>query len=250
MGDAADERETLLGLLERANAVFLDFDGPVCDLFGDVSTAPVAREIKKAVRAVWQSDLGPDIERCDDSHGILRHVRDLHEGPLPVPPRLREAIEEAERIVREQEYAAIESARPAPGVTDLVRALRDMGMRLAIVSNNAPGPVESYLERKGLRWAFKGVIIGRDPHEPHNMKPHPDSVDRALKSLGGLPPSSCILIGDQITDLLAAQAAGTRFIGYTQSPERAAEMRELGADAVVSSHTPLIDAAEALRKPN
>ncbi|MFE0255507.1 HAD family hydrolase [Streptomyces sp. NPDC059010] len=249
MGDAAGERETLLGLLEHADAVFLDFDGPVCDLFGDASTAPVAREIKKAVRAVWDSDLGPDIERCDDSHGILRHVRDLYEGPLPVPPRLREAIAEAEEIVRRQEYAAIDSARPAPDVTGLVTALRDMGMRLAIVSNNAPGPVESYLERKGLRWAFKEVI-GRDPHEPRHMKPHPDSVDRALESLGGLPPSACVLIGDQITDLQAAQAAKTRFIGYTRYPRRAAEMLELGADAVVSSHAPLIGAAEALRKPN
>lgn len=247
MGDALDARGALRGLLEKADAVLLDFDGPVCDLFGEASTAPIAREIKDAVRSVWGPDLDQSVEDCDDSHGILRRVRDMYDQPSPVP-RSRRALELAEEIVARYEDAAVDSARPAPDVARLVRALRRVDMRLAIVSNNAPGPVESYLERLGLRWEF-AAVIGRDPHEPRHMKPDPDPVDRAVKSLG-LPPSACILIGDQITDLEAAQAAGTRFIGYTQSQERAAEMRRRGAHEVVPSHEPLITAAEAMRKPD
>ncbi|MGN9763186.1 HAD family hydrolase [Streptomyces sp. SD31] len=248
MGDAFDDQGTLLRLLENADAVLLDFDGPVCDLFGDVSTAPVADEIKDAVRSVSGPDLSPDVEDCDDSHHILRHIRNMYDGPLPVPPWLQKALELAEDIVAEQEFTAIDSARSAPHVIRLVSTLRVARKRLAIVSNNAPGPIRRYLKRMKVRREFTAVI-GRDPQEPLNMKPHPDSLDRAAKSLG-LRPAACVLIGDQITDLTAAQAAKTRFIGYTRSQERAAEMRRLGADAVVSSHAPLISAAEALRKPN
>ncbi|MGW6737801.1 HAD family hydrolase [Streptomyces sp. NPDC055013] len=248
MGDSSDEQGTLLALLESAEAVLLDFDGPVCDLFGDTSTAPVAREIKAAVYSAWGRDLDQRVKECDDSHGILRRVREMYDGPEPLPDRLREALKLAEDIVQDQEFAAVASARRAPEVVPLVRALRKKGKRLAIVSNNAPDPVASYLSRLGVRGEF-AAVIGRDPHNPLLMKPDPYSVNCAVKSLG-LPPSACILIGDQLTDLDAAQAAGTPFIGYTQSPERAARMRDRGTNAVVSSHRPLISAAKMLRKPN
>lgn len=248
MGGALDAREDQLGLLEGVKAVLLDFDGPVCDLFGNVSTAPVADEIKEKVRLVWGRDLDQKVEDCHDSHGILLLLQDMYDPTDPYS-RSREALRLAEETVTAYEGEAVLVAHPAPGIEKLVNALRCAEIPLVIVSNNAAKPIKAYLERWDLLEQFQDVI-GRDPHHLHHMKPHPDSVERALESLGGLPPSECVLIGDQLTDLEAAQAAKTRFVGYTQSPVRAAEMLKRGAHAVVSSHEPLINAAEAMRKPN
>ncbi|MDQ0775631.1 HAD superfamily hydrolase (TIGR01509 family) [Streptomyces aurantiacus] len=246
MSETLDEQEALRRLLDRSRAVLFDFDGPVTDLFGDASTAPVAREIKEVVRSAWGT-LDPDVEDCDDSHDILRHVRDMFERPALVP-RSRAALEQAEAIVTQHEYVAVKTAEPTPHIVELVDVLTDLGIRLVIVSNNSDGPVLAYVRSLALQSKFDAVL-GRDPHELRHMKPDPDAVNRAVDRLD-LPASVCLVLGDQLTDLAAAQAAGTRFIGYTQSAQRAAEMRERGADWVVSSHQPLISAAEQLSTAN
>jgi phosphoglycolate phosphatase len=257
MGDALDEQEALRRLLSDVHAVLLDFDGPVTDLFRGISTKPIAGEIKKAVRTIW-GPLDKDVKRSTDSHGILQDIRNMYDRPSPTP-RGREALEQAEAIVTRHESVAARSAKPAPGIVTLVKTLREVGKRLVIVSNNAEGPVKWFLQSHGLRPQFEAVM-GRDPKELRHMKPNPDCVNRAVKYLG-LAPGECLLIGDQLTDLEASNEAGTRFLGYDPSTRRAArmwrlgstrraaKMRRLGADWVVSSHEPVIRAAEALVKP-
>ncbi|MGW3168942.1 HAD family hydrolase [Streptomyces sp. NPDC001153] len=225
-----------------ARAVLLDFDGPVTDLFGDESTAPVAHEIKDVVRGIW-GGLDRDVEECDDSHGILRLLGNMSDRPA-AHPRDPRAPAEAEAIVTRYEYAAVKAAEPTRGVVRLVDALAGLGLRLVIVSNNSAGLVREFLENNGLRSRFEAVV-GRDPQELRHMKPDPYSVHRALEILR-LPAAEALLIGDQLTDLQTARAAGTAFLGHTPSAERARQMRSRGADAVVHTHAPVIEAARSL----
>lgn len=123
-------------------------------------------------------------------------------------------------------------------------ALAGLGLRLVIVSNNSAGLVREFLENHGLRSRFEAVV-GRDPQELRHMKPDPYSVHRALEILR-LPAAEALLIGDQLTDLQTARAAGTALLGHTPSAERARQMRSRGADAVVHTHAPVIEAARSL----
>ncbi|MEU6776366.1 HAD family hydrolase [Streptomyces sp. NPDC046759] len=242
MGGPLDESVALRRLIRRARAVLLDFDGPVTDLFGDEPTAPVADEIKDVVRGIW-GDLDRDVEECDDSHGILRHLRNMFDRPAATPRDPR-ALSEAEAIVTRHEYTAVKRAEPAPGAVELVEALAGIGLRLVIVSNNSDGPVREFLENNGLQSRFEAVV-GRDPYELRHMKPDPYPVHRALAILD-LPAAQTLLIGDQLTDLRAARAAGTAFLGHTPSAEGARQMGNQGAQAVVRTHAPLIAAARSL----
>ncbi|MGW2821540.1 HAD family hydrolase [Streptomyces sp. NPDC001443] len=242
MGDVLDRHETLQELLRRTRAVLFDFDGPVTKLFGDTSTAPVADRIKKMARAEW-GPLDDDVEECDDSHDILRHLRDMYDRPSALP-RDHRVLERAEAMVTECENEAVKKAEPVPCFEDLVPALRRLNHRLAVVSNNSDGPVWEFLKGVNLQSEFV-TVVGRDPLELRHMKPDPYCVTQAVAHLR-LPPSSCLLIGDQLTDLEAARRAGTRFLGYTGSESRAAEMRARGGSWVVRSHEPLLDAATAL----
>ncbi|MBK3580615.1 HAD family phosphatase [Streptomyces sp. MBT65] len=253
--NATDDQDALLRLLISTGtdtpAVLFDFDGPVCDLFRGAPTDDVAEQVKEMARPYWgwrdpqdQGLLEPEVESCYDSHGILRRLRDMYERPTS--KRLSaEPLKRAEEIVTEQESGALRTAVPAPYIVTLVDLLRELRMPLVVVSNNAEGPIRTYLEHPDLHKKFEGVF-GRDPHDARLMKPDPHCVLRAIEHLG-LPTSSCILIGDQITDLEAARKAGTWFIGYTQEERRAKEMEQGGADAVVSTHLSIIAAAEKFR---
>lgn len=246
MDGAHDGPAVLVKTLRDACAVLIDFDGPVTDLFGGTSTAPVAAEIKESVGRIW-GHLDSDVEDCDDSHAILHRLRDMIDRPSG-EPRSPEALEVAERIVTRYEYEAAKSAEPSPGFARVVDALLDLDLRLVIVSNNSEGPIWEFLKRTGLQSKFEAVV-GRDPRELRHMKPDPDSVRRALRHLH-LPPAAALLVGDQMTDLEAARTAGTGFLGYTRSSAQAEEMMRRGADGVIDSHTPLIEAARSLHGTN
>ncbi|NEB03882.1 HAD family phosphatase [Streptomyces sp. SID13726] len=234
---AIDDQEAVFRLLTQARAVLFDFDGPVCDLFGGVSTAGVAKEVKRKALRYWGT-LDRDVEECDDSHGILRRLRDMYDRSPK--RRRRRPLVLAERIVARQERTAIETAEQTPDIVTLVDLLLEVPMRLVIVSNNAERPIRKYLKRSKLRGKIKKVF-GRDPRNAGLMKPDPDCVHRALAHLS-LDSAACVLIGDQLTDLKAAQSAGTLFIGFTQDRSRAEEMLQCGADAVVTSYAPVIKA--------
>ncbi|AWW38877.1 hypothetical protein ADL00_20880 [Streptomyces sp. AS58] len=244
MRGVLDEQEVLQGLLADARAVLLDFDGPVTRLFGGAPTAHIAERIKGVVRREW-GPLDPDVEECEDSHRILLRIRDMYDRPASAP-RSPAPLKHADRIVTDYEYEAVVRAEPVPHFDRLVEALLGLRLALVIVSNNADGPVWEFLKRQGLQSKFEAVL-GRDSSELRHMKPHPYAVRRAVEHLA-IGAGECLLVGDQLTDLAAARAAGTRFLGHTWREHRAIRMREDGADWVVSSHLPVIDAAEALRK--
>lgn len=251
MGDAIEDRDALLSLLGPARAVLFDFDGPVCALFGglprDPSGAPptkhIAEKIKKVARDHWRF-LSPEVERCDDSHDILRRLRVMHEadpdGLSPLP------LKAAEDIVAQAEDEAARTAVPAQDVVALVDVLCDLGLHLAIVSNNAEDPIRVFLDRPELRLGTKfDGVFGRDPEDARLMKPSPHCVRSAIEKLS-LNGSECLLIGDKLSDLEAARSAGTRFLGYTRKPSRAEQMKQEGADVVVSCHQPVLAAAREL----
>ncbi|MFD2691594.1 HAD family hydrolase [Streptomyces phyllanthi] len=244
--DGADDAAALRELLSETQAVLFDFDGPVCDLFGGVPTSHIAREIKDMAREEWGA-LDQEVEDCDDSHGVLRHLRDMVDR-READSLDRAPLEKADGILTRHEYAAVRSARLTPHLDTLLDALRDLGKRLVVVSNNAEGPVRDYLGRQGIEARFEAVC-GRDPYEPRLMKPDPYLVMLALEGLGGVDPARALMIGDQVTDLKAARAAGVRFLGYTGDANRAQEMREMrlrDADPVVRSHAPVIAACALL----
>ncbi|MEU1050014.1 HAD-IA family hydrolase [Streptomyces sp. NPDC005897] len=236
-----DDPAALLRAFGSARAVLFDFDGPVCDLFAGSTTADVAERIKRTARRYW-GPLDPALEKCDDSHAVLRPLRDMYERSAPRPSAL--PLERAEADVTALERQAVRTALPTPHLHALVDLLLDHGKRLTVVSNNAEGPIKEYLAGLGLAPKFDGVF-GRSPHDARLMKPHPDCVHRALRHLA-LPASDCLLIGDQLTDLDAARSAGTRFLGLTRHAGRALRMAQGGADAVVASYRPLLRAADAL----
>jgi phosphoglycolate phosphatase-like HAD superfamily hydrolase len=74
------------------------------------------------------------------------------------------------------------------------------------------------------------------------MKPDPGSILAAAAAIGA-EPRSCVLIGDSLTDLTAARAAGVPIIGYANKAPKRHLFDDAAADAVVSR---MADVAAAL----
>ncbi|MCX5438166.1 HAD-IA family hydrolase [Streptomyces sp. NBC_00569] len=242
-GRTDGRQKSLHGLLTAAQAVLFDFDGPVCGLFARNPTAPAAKEIQDLVRADW-GELPPSVEQSQDSHGILRALRqDMFEEASPAGRRL-ETLQRAEDVVTQYEWLAIQDADLEPHVEELLGHLSHLGKRMAVVSNNAEEPIRKYLDANGLLRHFEAVI-GRDHDELRNMKPNPYGVLRAVDLLD-LSPGSCLMVGDQLSDLHAAESAGVPFLGTTDNDQRRAEMSALGADSVVATLEPVAACAKSL----
>ncbi|MFF2504897.1 HAD family hydrolase [Streptomyces sp. NPDC058067] len=242
-GETDDGQEGLHDLLVAAQAVLFDFDGPICGLFARNPTAPAAQEIQDLVGAEW-GELPPSVEKSQDPHGVLHALRqDMFPEATPTGRRLA-TLQRADEVVTRHEWRAIRDADLEPHIKELLKHLSYLGKRMVVVSNNAEEPIKEYLDGKSLLHHFEAVI-GRDHDELRKMKPNPHSVLRAVDSLG-LAPAACLMVGDQLSDLQAAESAGVPFLGTTKRAQRRAEMRALGAGAVVTTLEPVAACAHSL----
>jgi pyrophosphatase PpaX len=127
------------------------------------------------------------------------------------------------------------------GVIDMLTRLRQLGLPIGVVTG---------MSRRTWRIASKHIDLGPfdtwvfDDDVAH-IKPHPEGIERALKRLA-LAPEQTMYLGDSLTDLIAAQAAGV-LPGAVLWPKRASEIEtfiqeatSLGA-SIFSTPTCVVD---------
>jgi HAD superfamily hydrolase (TIGR01509 family) len=91
-----------------------------------------------------------------------------------------------------------------PGTASTLEILRGRGVRVAVVTSKVRWGAELELERAGIRASIELIVGSEDVAHP---KPAPDPLECAMKAFG-LPPGTCLMVGDTAADLLAARSAG------------------------------------------
>lgn len=106
------------------------------------------------------------------------------------------------------------------GVPELLAGLRDASLRLGIVTGKSRRSWEVSLAETGLG-EFDVLVFADDVAEP---KPDPEGLRIALDTLGA-DPAGTYYLGDSITDMEAAAAAGVRPAAalWAWKPERRGE---------------------------
>ncbi len=189
------------------------------------------------------SELGGSISE----HSILLHEGRASREILPV--LLEEAgvsIPEssyADFINRKREYyRSIVHVTEYPGVFDVIRALRERGLRTALVTASARKNLEKSLD-PGKRALFDFLISG---DEVHRAKPAPDPYLAAMNHLG-LTPSDCLVVENAPLGIESAKNAGMRCIAiettldasYLQKADYIVhDVRELLVHPALASGTP------------
>jgi hydrogenase expression/formation protein HypE len=177
----------------RLEAVLFDFDGTL--------TRPDALDFN-AIR---------DEVGCPPGTYVLEYVMSLPGGGA------REAgLAALERF--EARGAAVSEANE--GAEEIVRLVRDLGLRVGILTRNGRRAIDAALLRfPNLRVADFDVIVTRDDAVAH--KPAPDGILHAAE-LFGVTPARILMVGDYHLDIEAGQAAGavTVYLDDVSRPQR------------------------------
>lgn len=177
-------------------AVVFDMDGVIFDS-------------ERAVLAVWQelaAELGlGEIEavfrRC-----IGTNKARTREILCDAYPELDFAAFDAETRRRFQARHSHGRLPVKPGATEILRALRERGVSLALASSTDSAVVRQELDEAGLLEYF-GTVVGGD--QVTRSKPDPEIFLTASEKLD-TPPERCFVIEDSFNGVRAANAAGMR----------------------------------------
>ncbi|MCD0482035.1 HAD hydrolase-like protein [Streptacidiphilus sp. ASG 303] len=222
--------EALTALVEATDAVLFDFDGPICDVFAGAPAPEVAKELAGIV-ARQAPELAHDAEATDDPMEVHRISEAGGEGLLKV----------VEGALTAAEVAAVAVAGPpVAGAVRSLTAAYSTGRRVAVVSNNSAECVNAFLALHGLVWLVHEVV-GRPVLAPSLMKPSPHPLLVAATSLD-TDPRSAVLVGDSVTDVQAAKAAGMAVVGFANKPGKRSALTTAGATAVITCMDTLANA--------
>jgi HAD superfamily hydrolase (TIGR01549 family) len=223
-----DDPATLHRVLEQAEALFLDFDGPVCDLFAGLPASTVVDQLCVVLADGGYGDPPPNIEKSLDPFDVLKYAATLGEAEAQF----------VNAAFTAHEVEAIATAEPTRDAHNFIRAWSRTSRPMAIISNNSTIAIDAYFELHGLQ-DYVTYISGRESPDPALLKPNSHLLDKALAVLGTLPASTAF-VGDSVTDIEAASSVGTASIGYANKPGKLIRLAFAGASAVVSSNGVLL----------
>jgi len=134
-----------------------------------------------------------------------------------------------------------ERSRPFPGIADALDLLAARGCSFAVCTNKLEALSIRLLGELELSDRFV-AICGQDTFGM--QKPDPEILRRTIKAAGGRPETT-VMIGDSVTDIRTARAAGVPVIavdfGYSERP-----IAEFGPDRLISHFSQLPDAISAI----
>lgn len=216
-------------ILDRSRVVLLDFDGPVCAVFGGMSNRDVAVEL----RALFPEPLPEGIEQSPDPFDVLEYATQFGDLATQVEERLRQL-----------EVRAVSVAPATPGATDVLEALQRRGLSVVIVSNNSEAAVRAYLHANGLEALAQGVSA-RTSAELAELKPSPFLLQQAITNITA-DAAECVMVGDSATDIQAAHAAGTAVIAYANKPGKRDRFTPHRPSAIIEHMNDLLGDGSAL----
>ncbi len=120
---------------------------------------------------------------------------------------------------------------PYAGIPELLAALRDMPMQLAVLSNKPHVSTQRLVAALFADTPFRAVY-GQRVEVPR--KPDPTGALIIANDLA-VDPSQCVFIGDSAIDMRTANAAGMFAVGVTWGFKSREELTDFGAHAVIDA---------------
>ena len=100
-------------------------------------------------------------------------------------------------------------------IDDLLQYLKNMGVKLGIVTGKAKRSLDISLKALQMEDLFDVIITGDDVTNP---KPHPEGVIKALSDLG-VDRSEAVFVGDSDADIQAGAKANVYTVGVQWLPD-------------------------------
>ncbi len=110
-----------------------------------------------------------------------------------------------------------------PGAEELLKYLKQNGIKLALASGSSSESVNHHLSKLGAHSYFDAIVSG---DEVKNSKPAPDIFLKTAKLLG-VSPEECFVFEDSENGIKAGNSAGMKCIGVPDIVDFSAEINNM-----------------------
>jgi len=223
--------------LRKPGMVLIDVDGTLVDSVPDLAYC-----VDEMMKTLGRPPHGEAKVRNWVGNGVERLVRRGLIGQLDGEPD--EADFQRAYPIFLGLYAENTSKRSMlyPGIREGLSYLTGAGYRLGCVTNKAAQFTEPLLQDLGVYQYFEIVISGDSLPK---KKPDPMPLLHAAKFFG-VEPEDALMVGDSVSDVAAARAAGFQIVCMSYGYNHGVDIRESHPDAVIDRLTeirPLLEAA-------
>ena len=212
--------------IDRPQMILIDVDGTLVDSVPDLAFC-----VDEMMKAIGREPRGEEKVRDWVGNGVERLVRRALVGRLEGEPDDAE-FEKAYPIFLEL-YAENTSKRSTlyPGVQEGLDYLKERGYPLGCVTNKAEQFTLPLLQDLGI-YDYFGIVVAGDTLP--QKKPDPTPLLYAAEFFGA-EPERCLMIGDSVSDVKAARAAGFSIVCMSYGYNHGEDIRDYHPDAVIDS---------------
>ncbi|MGB8455411.1 MAG: HAD family hydrolase [Anaerocolumna sp.] len=210
----------------KYNTVIFDLDGTLLDTLEDL-TDSVNYALNK---------FGYPLRTLDEVRSFVGNgVKVLMNFSVP-PGTSVEDTAECLEIYRKYYTGNMQNkTRPYDGIYDLLKSLKEKGIKLAIVSNKYDSAVKALC--RDYYHEFIQVAIGES--QGVAKKPAPDSIYAAIEQLAA-NKEEVIYVGDSDVDVHTAHNAGLKCVGVTWGFRNREILQAEGADFIIDKPEELL----------
>ncbi len=213
-------------MVKKPEMVLIDVDGTLVDSVPDLAYCvdEMMKQLDMPVR-------GEEAVRDWVGNGVERLVRRALINQLDGEPD--DALFEKAYPIFLDLYAENTSKRSClyPGVREGLDWLKAQGIKMGCVTNKATQFTIPILKDLGIYDDFENVVCGDTLAE---KKPHPLPLLHSAEFFG-VKPENSLMIGDSISDVKAARAAGFNIVCMSYGYNHGVDIREANPDAVIDS---------------
>ena len=212
-------------------AVMFDLDGTL------IHTAPeIAFAINKMLAELELSQLPQQQIECYIGEGAQMLIRRCISGHKQCEPD--EALFEQAQALFFAHYADnVTQSQPYEGVIETLAALQDSGLKLACVTNKPEKFTMPLLDASGLLDFFEIVVSGDTLPK---KKPDPIQL-RYICAKFNVLEAEAMLVGDSLTDVAAAHAAGCYIVTVPYGYNQGKPIDHSLVDETITSLSDLVD---------
>ena len=209
--------------------IVFDLDGTLLNTLEDIGDA-----VNRILVGQGFPAHGIDAYRFFVGDGFLN----LISRALPESERKAETINQCVEIFR-VDYGQnfCRKTKLYPGITEMLDALVDRSLKLAVFSNKAHDLTEKLVTQLLRHWTFHAILGQRQGTPP---KPEPEGALEIARNLE-LAPSDFLYLGDSAVDMKTAIAAGMFPVGACWGFRPAEELQEGGCKTLLNKPMEILD---------
>lgn len=222
-------------MIKKPHMVLIDLDGTLVDSVPDLAFCVDAMMEHLAMPRRGEARVREWV-----GNGVERLVRRALINRLDGEPE--EALYQRAIPVFMELYAENTSKRSHlyPGVREGLDYLKSAAYRVGCVTNKAAAFTEPLLKDMGIRDYFEIVVSGDTVAK---KKPDPMPLLHAA-AFFGVDPHHALMVGDSMSDVKAARAAGFQIVCLTYGYNHGVDIRDSNPDAVIDSMAELKELLE------